>query len=514
MIALVLAACGEPADGPREPDAPPADLPAPLRRLTEEQYARTVRDLFPGVEIAPQRLVDDAIVGGFDNNVVGQVPSALLVERAQAAAIDVTATAMESTASWLPCPDDGGPDPLACGSDFLRAFGRRAFRRSLTAEEEAAYLGFFEDQLADRGTFRIALPLALQAFLTSPDFLYLVEVGEDGRLTGPEVATRLSFFLWGTTPDDALLDAAERGDLATTDGIEAQARRMLDDPRVRDAVLDFHRSWLDLDLIDTVWVHYDVYPTWSEEMNPSYRAELEDLVLRTWDGDGTLADLLLDRSTRVDDHLSVVYDLPVGTDTLPSAERAGVLTRAGWLAAHAHMVSPSPVKRGVWVLDRLLCAPPGAPPSDVDTSIEPFAGTGITNRDRYAAHTSDPACASCHTAIDGIGFGFEGYDAMGAYRTTDNGFPVDASGSFQLGELAGTPFVGAVELSELLASSAEAQACYVRQWYRYGIGRTEVVDDGPTLAVIEDAFVASGGDLRAGLLAIARSDAFRSGPSD
>lgn len=514
MIAVaLLAACGDRSPGAKV-DPEPAALPTPLRRLTEEQYARTVRDLFPGVVLAPQRLVDDALVGGFDNNVIGQAPSALLVERVETAAVDVTATAMASTALWLPCPDDGGPDPLACGSDVLRAFGRRAFRRTLTAEEEAAYLGFFEAELAATGAFRVALPLALQAFLSSPEFLYLVETGDGGRLTGPEVATRLSYFLWGTMPDDALLDAAERGELGTIDGIDAQARRMLDDPRVRDAVLDFHRSWLDLDLIDDVWVHYVAYPTWSEDMNPSYRAELEDQVLRIWDHEGTLDALLLDRTTRIDDALSVVYDLPVGTDTLPDGERAGVLTRAGWLAAHSHMVNPSPVKRGVWVLERLLCAPPGPPPSDVDTSIGLFGDEALTNRERYAQHTSDPACASCHTAIDGIGFGFEGYDAMGAFRTTDNGIPVDASGTIEIGALAGTAYVGAVELSELLAASDEVRGCYARQWYRYAIGRTEVVADGPTLEAIEETFVASGGDLRTMLLAIARSDAFRSGPTD
>lgn len=503
MILLWFAACrnAEPVVTPPT-SGTPVVLPAPLRRLTEEQYDRTVRDLFPGVVLPPQRLVDDALISGFDNNALGQVPSALLVERVQAAAVEVTAAAMESPETWLPCPEDGGPDPVACGREFLRTFGRQAFRRTLTADEEVSYLGFFEEQLADSGQFRVAIQLGMQAFLNSPAFLYFVEVDPEGGLTGPEIAVRLSYFLWGTMPDDRLLDAAERGDLDTTAGIEAEARRMVDDPKVRDAVLDFHRLWLDLDAIDDVWLHYDYYPSWSGEMNGPFRAELEEQVLRVWDGEGTLAALLLDRSTRVDDALSVAYDLPVGTEVLPSEERAGVLTRAGWLAAHAHMVSPSPVKRGVWVLDRLLCAPPSPPPSNVDTSIEPFTGTASTNRERYERHATDPVCAACHTAIDGIGFGFEGYDSMGSYRTEDNGAPVDASGVFALGDLAETEFVGGVELSELLAESVDAQGCYARQWYRYAIGRSEAEADGPVLAAIERDFVESGGDLRTVLIQI------------
>jgi hypothetical protein len=525
LLLAALACDRDPGEAPSVWLAP--DAPAPLRRMNGDQLNRTFTDLFrgfssggptPGIDIPWQRFPVDPRVGGFDNNADGQVPSTLLVEDVQRAAVNVTAAAMAAP-TFLPCEADGGDDPVGCGRAWLSDFGRRAFRRPLTEAESESFLGFFEQQQAETGDFRVAVQLGMQAFLNSPEFLYFFEFGADGGdgervpLDPYELASRMSYFLWGTMPDEALLEAAASGRLADADGVEGEAWRMLEDARAREGVLTFHRLWLDLDEIDAVWVHYDRYPTWTAEMNPAMRAELEQQVLRVWDGPGTLPALLLDRETEIDPLLAVVYGLPEGATELPAGERAGVLTRAGWLAAKAHMVQPSPVARGVWVLDRLLCAPPPPPPPDVDTSIDVILGDPtIPNRAQYEAHEANPACASCHTSIDGVGFGFEHYDAMGAWRDVDAGQPVDATGSVVL-DGATVAYDGATALSELLAASEDAQRCYARQWYRYALGRLETEADGLVLAAVEGAMLGSGGDLRDGIVAILRSETFRTRPA-
>ena len=195
---------------------------------------------------------------------------------------------------------------------------------------------------------------------------------------------------------------------------------------------------------------------------------------------------------------------------LPTSERSGILTRAGFLARTAHAVHPSPVRRGVFVLSRLLCVPPAPPPPNVNTSPpdESDPDQPKTNRERYAKHTAQDTCGGCHQSIDGVGFGFENYDALGKWRTLDNTYPVDASG-----ELIGTdvdgPFVGALELSQKLATSTQAHNCVVSQVYRYALGRSTGLDDLCSLADLRGQFAAASGDIRALLLAVVTSDAFR-----
>ncbi len=497
--------------------------PSPLRRLSHTQYANSVRDLFPGVAIPSLTIAVDPAVHGFENDAGAQVPSALLVEQYQRAALAVTEAAMAAPTSWSPCGADGGADPSGCGRALVRDFGGRAFRRPLSVEEEDAFLGFFDQQLAASG-FAVALPLTLQAMLQSPQFLYFLEFGgapiegadDVVALTGYELAARLSYFLWDTTPDDVLLAAAAAGELDTSEGVAAQAERMLADPKARAAAVNFHRQWLDLDAIDRIDPDLATFPWYTPALKASLRRELERFV--SWvlfDGPGTFAALLTARAAEIDGPLAEIYATPGPPGDawaqveLDAAERAGLLTRAGFLAATAHAVHPSPVKRGVFVLSRLLCAPPAPPPPGASTELPD--GTGdepTTNRERYAEHTARPECAACHVMIDGVGFGFEHYDALGRYRAQDGGAPVDARG-----ELVGTdvdgPFDGALELSERLADSAQARGCVVAQVYRYALGRGATVDDACELGALMAEFEDVRGDMRALLRAVVASDAFR-----
>lgn len=497
--------------------------PSPLRRLTHTQYRNAVRDLFPGVVLPALTIAVDPAVHGFENNGEAQVPSALLIEQYQRAALAVTQAAMAAPAGWLPCGADGGGDPIGCGRAFLRDFGGRAFRRPLTDAEAAAFLGFFDQQLAEAG-FSVALPLALQAMLQAPQFLYFLEFGgepvegADGvvALTGHELAARLSFFLWDTTPDAELLAAAAAGELDTAEGVAAAAERMLADPRARGAAVNFHRQWLGFDAIARIDPDPATYPTYAPGLKASLRGELERFV--SWvmfEGPGTFEALLTARASEVDAGLAGLYGVAAPAEgqwapvELDASRRAGLLTRAGFLAATAHAIHPSPVKRGVFVLSRLLCAPPGPPPPGASTELPGETGDApTTNRERYEQHTARAECAACHTTIDGVGLGFEHYDALGRFRELDAGQPVDARGVLVGTDVDGA-FDGAVALSERLAGSAQARGCVVSQVYRYALGRGTTVDDACGLMRLKAEFEDVRGDMRALLRAVVTSDAFR-----
>ncbi len=508
--------CEDPIDDPfADLDVPES----PIRRLTPSQLQNTLVDLFPGASVGAVTLGPDALVHGFDNNAEGQSATALQVSQIHDSAFAATTAAMADTAGWLPCD----VADTTCVRAFLDPFGERVFRRPLTADESALYGGFYDEMLALDGDPVVALHLVVQAFLESPSFLYLVEfgaadvtpTGERLSLTDHELASRLSYFLWNSMPDDALLAAAAAGELATPSGIEAQAWRMLEDPRAEQAVTNFHRLWLELDEVQEIDPDLATYPLWDPSYAVQLRLEIDDLVTYSAFGpDPTLATLLLSSRTTVDDNgLAQLYGFVPdgsGVSELPAAERAGFLTRMGWLGAKAHAVYGSPIQRGVFVLERLMCIPPPAPPASVDTNLDDEdQGPIVTNRDRYAQHSSDPACFGCHESIDGIGFGFENYDAIGHFRTIDNGESVDATGAFADGDLSGTPYEGALEMSQLLAGSETVHRCAVTQWYRYALGRTEQLGDQPTLDQLTDAYWGTGGELPQLLVDLVLTDSFR-----
>lgn len=520
MLSVALLACHS-APVSQEPgseaEAPLGTglAPTALRRLTPSGYQNTVRDLFPRAVVPEVTLVADPLVFGFDGNGESQVPSALLIQQLAdgAAAVAEAAAASEST---LGCPVDGGPDPSGCGESFLRALGPRVFRRPLTADEQGEIDGLFAEVLAEDG-FEVAVRVSLELWLQSPEFLYFPEFGVDGAATGVvplgdyELASRLSYFLWNTVPDDALFAAAARGELTTDAGLSAQAERMLADPRSADGIDNFARFWLELDHVDAITLDPATYPTFDEPLRHDIEAEAAAFARGAIER-GTLADLLTDPSAELTPAMAELYGAPsAGFTALPAGERAGILTRAAFLSTRAHAVHPSPVKRGVFVLDRLLCAPAAPPPPGVSTQVpESDGGPPTTNRDRYDVHSDRPECAGCHSSIDGIGFGFEHYDSLGQWRDTDGGLPVDATGVFLTGDLDGLTFDGAVEASGLLAGSRTVSDCVAERWLRYALGRSLERGDEATVAALEDAFVAAGGTFSDLRLAIVHSDAFRS----
>jgi hypothetical protein len=508
--------------GPPEP--PTATAPSPLRRLTTEELNRTLRDLFPAVAVPAVALTEDP-GKNFAQDAAFQVVSDLGVEELRAGANAVAAAVAvavddDPLALWPRAPAGDG-DVRAVVDEWLQSFLPRAFRRPVTEDERARFVDFFATQSAAHGA-DVALQLLLQGVLQSPSFLYRLELEDTGAadargrvpVSSVEMATRLSYFLWGTMPDDALLQAGIDGTLATPEGLAAEARRLLDDPRAMDAIQSFHRQWLDLDRVLRTNKDPSRFPEYNEFLRSAMRREADRFIELVFATDGKLRTLLTSRQTRLLPGLGPVYGVSVAEDdalvTLPP-ERSGILTQAQFLASRSHAVESSPVLRGVFVLERLLCASPPPPSGDIDIT-PPSAddpGAPTTNRARYAAHTENPSCKSCHAPIDGIGFGLEAFDSVGRFRTTDGGQPVDTSGDLAATAVGGT-FDGAAALGAILADSPVVADCVARHWFRFAQGRHEdLLADDADLQLLKAALVGNDGDVRALLASIVLTDAFR-----
>ncbi len=495
---------------------------APLRRLTHREYDATIRDLLGDDSNPSQLLPTDAAATGFDTKASAQQINATLAEAYMRAAEDVAARAVVDTAVLLPC--DPAPDELACGHAFVGSFGPRVFRRPLAPDELSRYQTLFDNAHASWG-FDKAVELVVQAMLQSPSFLFRLEFGlpEDAgeplvRLTSWETASRLSYLLWGTMPDEDLFAAAAEDRLGTPEELAAQADRMLDDPRARGLVGAFHRQWLGLDGLAISNKNPATYPQWSPELAASMATETTMLLEHVvFDGAGDFATLLRADYTFVDSSLAALYDVagPQGNAfarvELPADRRAGLLTHASLLALSGKPDQSSPVLRGQLVRERLLCESLPEPPPNVDTTppeVDPDAST----RERFEQHTSDPSCAACHRLIDPVGFGLEHYDGIGVWRDQDGGAPVDASGVLVIADQS-IEFDGAIELGDLLATHPNARDCFVAKWFEFGHGRAPDLGDSCTIEGLRAGLEAADGDVRSLLVALTQTDAFRLRPA-
>lgn len=465
----------------------------PMRRLTRLEYDNTVRDLF-GITSQPAlAFVDDSPAGGFDANdiAVSELQTRLYVSVAETVAEEIVAgpTALA----------DCDLGEAACVDTFVQTWGRRVFRRDLTATEQSEYRGFFEE-MRDSNGIDAALEHTLAAWLASPNFLYLArrESAEEPMADAYAQASRLSYLVWATTPDDALLDRAAAGQLDELDSLDAVVREMLDDPRAADALSTFTQQWLHVEALEygAGGKDEELYPDWDEALAQSMDEEMQalfvDVVL---EGDGTIEELLSTRRAYVDDRLAEVYGVAppkggVGWVELPEGERAGLLTRAGFLAAHAHEREGSIVLRGVVVQRQFLCGALPPPPDDVDLDPE-------------VDRMENPQCAGCHVLIDPIGTGLQEYDAIGQWNDVPSeGLLVGADDA---------PFEGGAELSGLLADSEQVQRCMARQWFQFSHRRAIEDADTCTLELVEQAVIDSGGDIREAIVSVATSDSYRFG---
>jgi hypothetical protein len=499
--------------------------PAPLAHLTSTQYGKTLHDLFPSISFGADVVTLPAEISteGFINNAATQTPSAELIEDLSSNAHAIATAAVETPAKILPCSPASAAEETDCGHQFVSAFGKRAFRRPLSGDEVQRYDTFFDTSYKQWG-FQSALRLVIEGMLQAPSFLYRVEIGGSSpagplALSAYEMASRLSYLLTNSMPDDTLLQAADRGELVDAAAVEREARRLLKVPAARDAVASFHGQWLRFDKMDSLTKAPDLYPTFS----PATASAMKDATARYvdhlfWDEGFTLPKLLTDGHAYVNDVLAPLYGVsaPKGAElgwiAVDATPRSGILTQAGLLAGFAHQRNDAPVLRGVFVMDRLLCAAPPAPPPNVNTALpELTAGAKLTTRQQLEQSHVAAACASCHQSIDGIGFGFENYDAVGAFRTSEIGLPVDSTGMLKGSDVDGD-FHGAVDLGQKLSQSEQVRECVSTQWLRYALGVTREEIESCMVAPIAKAFADSGYDLRELLVATAKSDAFRYRP--
>lgn len=479
----------------------------PLRRLTGPQYANAVRDVL-GVSVDVGELGADEKAGAFDSNGNAAV-SSNNVELYRALA--------ESVASSVPELVTCETDAEGCWNALLDETGRRLFRRPVTEEERTRYL-----DLAQTGADAAdGSRLIVQAMLQSPSFLYHLEFGLVDA-SGPviplepyEIASRLSFFLWNSVPDDELLDAAEVGGLDSADALEAQAQRLLLDPRARESVGAFHVQWLGIDHLEDTFKDPGTYPSFDLSMAEAMVAETRRFSeLTVLAGDGRLETLLTASHSYLTDPLFDLYGVEQPDDFVPGMpveldpeQRAGLITQASFLAEHALTNQSGPIQRGVEIRNQFFCDPPPPPPPDAN--VEPPAPSpDATTRELFEQHTSEPTCASCHVLIDGLGLGMENYDGIGRHRTMENGKAVDASGEFLATDVDGT-FDGGVELAHRLAQSEQVRECVARQWFRFALGRLEGDQDACSLDTLHATFAESGSDVRALLVQLVRTDAFR-----
>lgn len=511
-------ATNEPVVTPR--GAAPAVTPAPpaLRRLTQAQYTNAVTDLLGAGLLLPSSLEPDTALEGLYSvgaaaTAISPVGVELYEEAAFSLAEQVGADPARAAAVYGCEPTEAG-----CLRAFVETFGRRAWRRPLSEEEVAAVVSLGEAASTTLGDAGAGQVYALAALLQSPAFLYRIELGEPDpndatqrRYTSEEMATRLAFFLWNTTPDDALLTAAEAGLLVTEAGLAAEVERMLADPRARQGVRTFFDEMLELYGLEDLSKDPTLFTHMSPEIAVSAREEtllgLDAIV----ESDADWRTFLTTRQTFLDPVLAALYNVRAptregfaATELDAASGRAGFLGHASFLALQAHPTSSSATLRGAFIRDVLLCQEIPPPPADVDASIPEADTTSPTLRDRLATHLTDPTCAGCHQLTDPIGLGLENFDGIGAWRVTENGAMIDPSGV-----LDGAAFDDAAGLGAALAEHPSLGPCLSRTMYRYATARS--VEDGEKAIVAWHAagLEESGYRVRALLADIAMSPGFR-----
>ena len=380
----------------------------------------------------------------------------------------------------------------SCARTILTRFVSRAFRRPSTAAEVEEYLGYVNLARKQGDSFQEGVATALEAVLVSPKFLYRFEygVGRDRTVAvGPyEMASRLSYFLWSSMPDEELLNSARLGKLCQPTELNAQVTRMLRDPKASALVENFAGQWLQFKNIDVVRPDLERFPVFDEGLRQAMRRETELFIEDIVRNDRSILDLLDAKYTFVNERLARFYGIPGVTgpefrrvDVSGMERGGGILSQASILTISSYSTRTSPVLRGKWILENLLNAPPPAPPPGVPTLDESKSGQTASLRMQMEEHRTNPTCASCHSRMDPLGFGLENFNAIGAWRTEDGKFPVDASGTLPDGRTFRTP----AELKVLLRQDRDVFArALTEKLLIYALGRGVERYDRPTVTEI------------------------------
>jgi len=511
-----------PAADPVELGPVPAVEPATprLRRLTQVQYRNALVDLFGEDLVLPVALEPDVREEGFLS--IGASSTSISprgVEQYEDAAYDVAEQVVEwpdRLALWMDCSLDGALT-TACTDQLVASLGRRAWRRPLETAEVDALSTLIHTIAEESGEVSTGVTYGIAALLMDPRFLYRAELGTDdgqgGRsLTDLELASRLSFLIWNTIPDEELLSRAEAGALTQPGAIREEAERLLADDRARAGIRNFFTELYQLDLLDEITKDPLVIPQASPEVGPAARAEtlavLESLI---FDEAADFRTVLTTRRTFLDRRLAAIYGVPAPsveeaawTELPRSGGRRGVLGHASFLMLNAHNSTSSATLRGKFVRERLLCQVMPPPPADVDTSIPEPNEDAPTLRDRVAVHLEDPSCAGCHTLMDPIGLGFENFDAIGRWRSSEAGASIDPSG-----ELDGVAFSDAWEMGAAISEHPSFGPCLAQSLYQYTTGLPLADGEGALADWLGEAFAADGWQVQALVLRIVESPGFQ-----
>ncbi|MFL5320624.1 MAG: DUF1588 domain-containing protein [Myxococcaceae bacterium] len=461
------------------------------RRLTRLEYDATLKDLLgDDTQGGFQQLPED-VTDPFDNDYRTQTASSTLISAAEQLAQDAATRLLASPAKLdylLQCTPQS-PTDAACLTKFIKTFGRRALRRPLTDDEVARFLTL-QSYAAETNDFNTGIELVIRAILQEPEFLYRIEIGTPvaekpgvDALNGYEIATRLSYFLWGSTPPDWLIAQAEAGQLATTDQIRDAAQKLVADPKARARVNRFHALWLGY--------HQLPHP---QDLTAALKSESDALVDRiVFDEKADYLELFKSPETFLTPMLATHYGLPQPTDpngswvSYGASGRKGILSQGAVLSQGTKFSDTSPTLRGKWVRNRLLCMEIPPPPPTVNVDVPPTSSSSQCKKDRYIAHANVGSCASCHGMMDPIGFGLEQYDNAGRFRTSEAALPqcgIDGNGTVSgMGD-----FNGPAGLADLLMNSGQLEGCVVKQVYRFAMGRREAIADTALLEKLTDEF--------------------------
>lgn len=526
---------GDPVGTGLDSNASFAPPPARLRRVLARQYVGSVRELLGDAAAAAAAPPPDTPINGFDavgaaqlnvgdEGVIAYEKSARAVARA--AVKDPTS----KISSYLDCEPTGAHDD-ACYRTFLARFAHVAFRRPVTTDELDALAGIADLAATSYGTFEDGLQYSIAAILEAPSFLYRTELGVIAdytgasgevvplrKLTGPEVATRMAFFLLDATPSEEVLLAAEAGGLDTPEGVRALAEKLLDDPRARASVSALYDEVLGVrSVVDTTLVVKDtsLFPEFTPAIASAMREEtsrlVEDIV---WTRDADFRELLTTDYTFVTPELASLYGLsaaPPGWSKVqfgPDQRRAGFLGGGAYLTTYAHKSRTSPTLRGKFIRERLLCESINPPPNDVEQEFPPDSDAK-TMKEKLAFHQQVESCAACHALMDPVGLAFENFDAIGRWRTKDNGQTIDATGTFEDDGLDPAAFADGKALGSLIAADPAFAACVVRNVYRHGLGHIETKGERGAIDELTTSFESSGFRVRAWMIDLVASDAFR-----
>ena len=507
--------------GAGEQGGPPAVDPvvaveSGARRLTQAELDNTLRDLLDEKTAPASRLLNEDEFRPFDNDYTIQQASEALITSLEVLAEEVAERAIADDArraALVPCTPASAGDEQ-CFREFLEAFLPRAFRRPVTQEDVDAYLpllAFATEGIAVvDNNFYTAVELAVSAVVQDPEFLYRVKQGTPGNtaglieLDGYEIASRMSYLLWASMPDDVLFAAAAAGTLDSPQGRRSEAIRMLADPKARAQLHRFHAMWLG----------YRSIPH-TPELVAAFDRETSALIDRViFDEPGSYLRLFTMDETFVDDALADHYGLPrpvngEGWVSYEGTGRAGILGHGSLLAAFGKFEDTSPTQRGILVRTRFMCEQVPSPPPDVDADQPPQGEMdAVCKYDRYAEHRDQSSsCAGCHSLTDPIGFGLENFDAAGRYREHDDGLPecvIEGSG-----EIVGVgAFSGPAELSELLVDNGYIDACAVRQFLTFALGRPPSSYEDHLVEEITGSFRSGQHDFNAFIVDFIASDRF------